>query len=339
MDVLIIGGTRFIGPLLVLRLLAGGHRVTVLNRGTQPDPFGMFASRVEGIVADRRSPDFAKALVGRSFDAVVDFVAYEQEDAEGAVRALRGRAGHYLLISTGQVYLVREGCPRPAREIDYFGPLIPRPDAPVDLDQWSYGMGKRACEDALARAWEAEAFPSTRLRIPMVNGERDDQRRIEGYLFRLLDGGPVILPDGGHERTRHVYAGEVVRAITEMLGRRETFGEAYNICQDETPTIEELVRMLAEMIGARPRLVAVSREALERNELSAKLISPFSTRWMSFLDPGKVQHALGFRHAPLRECLARVVASFLAHPPAEPPRGYAHRDREIALARGWPAEG
>lgn len=334
MDVLIIGGTRFLGPLLVLRLLAGGHRVTILNRGTQPDPFGAFARRVEGFVADRRSPDFAKALVGRSFDAVIDFAAYELADVEGAVRALRGRAGHYVLISTGQVYLVREGCPAPAREPDYFGPLMPRPEEPKDLDAWQYGMGKRACEDALARAWESDAFPSTRLRIPMVNGERDYRRRIEGYLFRLLDGGPVILPDGGHERTRHVYAGDVVRAITGMLGRRETFGEAYNLCQDETPTLAELLSMMAEMLGARARLVPVSSAALERHGLATELVSPFSTRWMSFLDPGKIAGALGFRHTPLREYLERMVASFVAHPPADPPPGYAHRDQEIALARG-----
>lgn len=335
MDVLIIGGTRFIGPLLVLRLLAGGHRVTVLNRGTRPDPFGAFAGRIEGFVADRRGPDFAKALTGRSFDAVVDFAAYEGPDAESAVLALRGRTGHYVLISTGQVYLVREGCPRPAREADYFGPLLPRPHDPVDLDSWSYGMGKRACEDVLARAWETGGFPSTRLRIPMVNGERDNHRRLDAYLFRMLDGGPILVPDGGHARARHVYASDVVTAIVTMLGRKETFGEAYNLCQDETPTIAELLSMLAELLGARPRFVAVASDDLVRNELSPKLLSPFTTKWMSFLDPARISGALGIRHTPLRTYLASIVASFLAYPPAEAPPGYAHRDREIVVARSF----
>src|SRR5262245_57773531 len=103
MDVLLIGGTRFLGPLLVFPLLAGGHRVTILNRGTRPDPFGSFLPRIEGLVADRRSPEFERALHGRMFDAVVDFAAYEHDDAAGAIRALRGRIGHYFLIGTGQV--------------------------------------------------------------------------------------------------------------------------------------------------------------------------------------------------------------------------------------------
>jgi nucleoside-diphosphate-sugar epimerase len=52
MHVLVIGGTRFVGYQLVWRLLAAGHRVTILNRGMHDDPFG---TRVERIVADRAS--------------------------------------------------------------------------------------------------------------------------------------------------------------------------------------------------------------------------------------------------------------------------------------------
>lgn len=332
MDVLLIGGTRFLGPLLVMRLLAGGHKVTILNRGTRPDPFGAFLPRIEGFVADRRSPEFGRALTGRAFDAVVDFAAYEHEDVAGALRALEGRCGHYVLISTGQVYLVREGCPRPARETDYYGPLLARPTALHDLDEWTYGMGKRACEDALAEAWEKRKFPSTRLRIPMVNGERDYHRRIDGYLVRLMDGGPLILPDGGHVKTRHVYGGEVVRAIASILGKPSTFGEAYNLCQTETPTVRDLVGTLAEILGATPHFVDVSTKELEAAGLVPSMVSPFSTRWMSFLDPEKAHATLGFDHAPVRDYLSRIVATFLAHPPTDLPPAYAHRQKELQVA-------
>src|SRR5262249_26126329 len=113
LHVLVIGGTRFMGYHLVWRLLAGGHRVTVLNRGRTPDPFG---ARVGRIAGDRGL--LKKLLAGRHFDAAVDFIAYTGDDVAQAVEALPGVA-HYVLISTGQVYLVRENCPRPARESDY----------------------------------------------------------------------------------------------------------------------------------------------------------------------------------------------------------------------------
>jgi nucleoside-diphosphate-sugar epimerase len=113
--VLVIGGTRFMGYHLAWRLIAAGHEVTLLNRGTHPDPFG---GRVERLRADRTTPEFATVLAGRSFDAAVDFAAFQRADAEGVVRVLDGRVGHYVMISTGQVYLVRTDPPVPSREED-----------------------------------------------------------------------------------------------------------------------------------------------------------------------------------------------------------------------------
>jgi nucleoside-diphosphate-sugar epimerase len=327
MHVLIIGGTRFVGALLTYRLLARGDTVTLFNRGRIADPFG---DRVERLRGDRTTPDLARSLAGRRFDAVVDFAAYTGEDARGAIEALGDRAGHYVFISTGQVYLVREGCPRPARELDYAGPVMPRPDEEAEIEPWTYGVDKRAAEDALAAAWTTARFPATRLRVPMINGESDPQRRLEGYLWRILDGGPVIVPDGGLATARHIYALDLAIAVARLLGDERTFGEAFNLCQDETPTVWELVGLLAERLGAPDRRVALPGAAL--GELPIKAISPFSSRWMSFLDPARARELLGFSHRPLGAYLDAVVASFLAHKSAEPPPGYEHREDERRLA-------
>jgi nucleoside-diphosphate-sugar epimerase len=329
--VLVIGGNRFVGCLLGWRLLARGDEVTLLNRGRLPDPFG---DRVERLRCDRTTPELGRALSGRSFDAAVDLAAYTGEDGRRAAEVLGGRVGHYLLVSTGQVYLVREGCPVPAREEDYSGPLMPRPDDPRDLPEWEYGMGKRACEDALAEAHARNGFPATAVRIPMVNGERDYLRRMEGYLWRLLDGGPVILPEGGAHRLRHVYGGEVARFLAGIAGRPERCGRAYNLAQQETPTLAELVGRLRDLLGSRAEIVPVPSERIRAAGLDPARLSPFSGRWMSFLDPSRARTELGFLHEPVEVYLARIVAAFLAHPPAGRPEGYARRADETALARG-----
>ncbi|MFI5006953.1 MAG: NAD-dependent epimerase/dehydratase family protein [Solirubrobacterales bacterium] len=329
MNVLIIGGTRFVGYDLVWRLLAAGHRVSLLNRGQLADPFG---SRVERLRGDRTTDDFPRLLAGRGFDAAVDFVAYRGEDARQVVSVLGGRLGHYVVISSGQVYLVREGAERPARESDYDGPLIPEPKDPVEHREWDYGMGKRAVEDTLAEYWAAMRFPSTRLRIPMVNGERDHFRRLEGYIWRLLDGGPVLLPDGGDRPTRHVYCGSVARAIQGLLGAEKTFGEAYNLAQDETPTLAELLTLVAERLGAPARLVPAPAAEIRAAGLEPVRLSPFSGRWMSFLDPSRAKAELSFRHEALAGYLDKIVTTFLANTPEEPPPGYSTRAAEIAFA-------
>lgn len=338
MHVLIIGGTRFVGYLLTFRLLAGRHRVTLFHRGTTRDPFG---ARVEHVLGDRTTDDFERLLAGRTFDAVVDFAAFTGDDVTRAVQTLAGATGHYVFISTGQVYLVRgrgfASPERPAKETDYDGPVMPRPSGSSgtesEIASWDYGVGKRAGEDALVRAFAERKFPATSIRIPMVNGPRDYYRRIDEYVLRLLDGGPILLPDGGDRPTRHVHADDVARAIAALLGEKKTFGEAYNLAQEETPTLRELVTMLAGQLGATPTFVSARSEEIQASlGVEPRDFSPFSARWMSFLDPSKAKAQLGFRATPVPVALSQVVAAYLAQPPLDDPEGYVHRDAERAFA-------
>jgi nucleoside-diphosphate-sugar epimerase len=167
----------------------------------------------------------------------------------------------------------------------------------------------------------------------MVNGPRDYYRRLEGYLWRLLDGAEVLLPDGGDAPMRHVYGEDVARAVAAMLCDPRTFGQAYNLAQDEAPTLREVLEHLAAQVGAPAKLVPVSSEAVLAAGLTLKRVSPFSQRWMSFVDPSRAKRELGFAHTPLREYLDRVVAAFLAYPGSDRPDGYSDRRREVELAR------
>jgi len=329
LKVLLIGGNRFLGHELALRLRAASHAVTLFNRGTLADAL---SDRVERLRGDRTSADFERVLGGRRFDAVVDFAAFDGDDGRRAAALFQGQVGHYVAISTGQVYLVRQGCPRPARESDYDGPLIDEPQTEYDRGQWTYGVKKRALEDELRAAWEQRRFPATRLRIPMVNGERDHFRRIERYLWRMLDGGPILLPGGGARVTRHVYSGAVVKAILGLLGREASFGRAYNLAQDETPSLRELLATLARLVGAPAPLVEIDAESVRKAGLDPLVLSPFGGEWMSFVDPSLAKAELGFRHEPLASYLDKIVTSFLAHPPADPPPGYEKRADELRLA-------
>jgi nucleoside-diphosphate-sugar epimerase len=328
MHMLIIGGTRFVGYLLTWRLLAAGHRVTLFNRGKIIDPF---RDKVERLVGDRTTDDLQHLLQGRRFDAVIDSTAYHPDEVQQAIDLFAGSIGHYIFVSTGQVYLVRQNCPRPSKESDYEGSLLPMPDNPQDRAEWDYGIGKRQCEDLLTRAWEEKRFPSTRLRIPVVHGERDHFRRLEGYLWRLADGGPLLLPDGGNQPMRHVYGDDVAKSILKMVGRSRTFGRAYNLTQNETPTLNELISQLASLFGARARTVAVPKDQLIGAGLTPKLVSPLTTPWMSFLDPALATEEIGFQHEELPSYLAKIVSAFVNHPPQNPPEGYLFRKAELAL--------
>ena len=314
MDVLVIGGNRFMGLSLVWRLLFAGHRVTVCNRGSLPDPFG---DRVERVRADRGTDGFDAALAGRTFDRVIDLAGFTGDELARATRVLAGRVGHYTLVSTGQVYLVRVGCPTPSAEDDYAGPVLAAPPTPADDDDWRYGVDKRAAEDVLT----ASALPSTCVRIPMVNGERDPKRRLESYLWRMLDGGPLIVP-GAESIARHVYRGAVVDALAAMVDAPPPSGRAYNLAQREEPSVRELLERLGAAVGVRPRIVDVPAEDVVAAGLVVREVSPLSTRWMSRIDPARAEVERGFVHPPLDAYLAAIVAEVVTGWRAEPPPGY-----------------
>ena len=161
-------------------------------------------------------------------------------------------------------------------------------------------------------------LPSTRLRIPMVNGEHDHKRRLESYLWRLLDGGPLLVPEAG-ATARHVYSGAVVGAILRLLESPPPAGQAFNLAQAEQPTVRALIERLAARVGARPTLLEVPAAAVEAAGLEVRAASPLSSRWMSLIDPARAVAELGFVHPPLDVYLDSIVASLLAAWPASPP--------------------
>ena len=319
---LIIGGTRNLGPGIAAALLEAGFRVTVLHRGLTKS--AALPDSVERLLCDRSDAGaLAGALGSRAFDIVIDTTLYNGADGEVVGRIFAGRAGRYIMLSTGQVYLVRVGLTRPFTERDYPGPAIPEPSSKFDLDNWSYGIHKRAAEDALV---DAAAFPVTVRRLPMVNSELDHFHRIRNYLARLRDGGPIFIPDGPHLPLRHVYGGDVVRAILRAI--EAGIDGRFNVGQDETVTIDDFLSRLATLAATRLEIVRRPAQLLwERGLMPA--CSHFSEPWMSSLDNTLGKAALGLTYIPLDSYLPRLVRDSDANPST--PHGYERRQAELEL--------
>jgi nucleoside-diphosphate-sugar epimerase len=267
---------------------------------------------------------------------VVDLTLYRGAEAEAAVRIFAERTAHYVFISTGQVYLVREGgAPRPAREDDYAGPIMAEPPTGSrDHANWTYGVEKRAAEDVLARAWADRQFPYTSLRLPMINSRRDHYGRLHGYLLRLRDGGPILVPDSPAQSLRHIFGDDVVRTVARVLESRSALGEALNLSQDETLSLEEFLALVAASLPGYSGTAALVRrplELLEREQLFPGC-SPFSDTWMSALDNQRSKAMIGVTYTSPAVYVPQLVRYYLdTNPPA--PAAYAQRARERELAR------
>lgn len=328
MNILIFGGTRNIGHFLTHRLVADGHRVTVLNRGRTQDNLPV---SVERLVADRTErTQLERILRGRTFDVVVDNALYKAAEAETVIDLMRGRVKRYFFLSTGQVYLVREGLQRPFKEGDYAGRVMPAPKAgSYGLEEWSYGMDKRRVEDAMASAWETHRFPYTSLRLPMVNSERDHFFRLYNYILRLKDGDPILAPETPNFALRHVYAMDVVTAIIRLIDKGIGIGKAYNISQDETVSLEQFLDLVAGFLGVEAKIARLPFKKLEAQGFLPDC-SPFSERWMSELDNTLSKQEFGMVYTPLNEYLEGLIRHYTTNPPPKT-ASYRRRRAEIAF--------
>src|SRR6185369_10350212 len=97
--VLILGGTGFIGPHFVESLAAGGHQITLFNRGKR-DPEAR--AGIEQLLGDRNGD--VESLKGRNWDVVIDNSAYTPKQVKLTAGLLKGRVKQYVLISSVAVY-------------------------------------------------------------------------------------------------------------------------------------------------------------------------------------------------------------------------------------------
>lgn len=331
-SVLVLGGTGDIGHCSAVALLEAGHRVTVLNRGVTADEL---PADVERLRADRSdTTSLQAALAGRDFDLVLDTTTYTGDDAGQAIELFIGRTGRYVFISSGQVYLVREGATRPYREEDYAGPVIAAPPHDSsDYESWLYGVEKREAEDVFAAAWTARRFPVTTLRLPMVASERDRRGRVQAYIARLLDGGPLLIPDEPGLPLRHVYVRDIADLVAGLVTSASGIGRVYNVSWGESTQLDEFIAMLASLMNRPANIVRKRRTALEDGGLLPDC-SPFSGKWMSELDATRSVHELaGASYTAPDEYLSRLLADYSERwqPRRSLPAGYARRPEEIAF--------
>lgn len=169
MDLLLLGGTAFLGRAIASAAKDRAIAITCLARGTHPAPEGMTLIR-----ADRDEDDALVSVADRSWDAVID-LASQPGHARRAVRDLK--AGHWVFVSSANAYTrgdVREQDERaPVHE-----PLAG--DAMEDMSQ--YGPAKVACENAVRE--NCESF--TIVRAGLIGGAGTSPGKRRGVLRRLL---------------------------------------------------------------------------------------------------------------------------------------------------------
>lgn len=251
MELLIAGGTSFVGRAIAHAAVARGHEVTVINRGRTPSDL---PASVTHLVGDRHGD--LSALEGRSFDATVDTIAYRPSDVEALARALAGRGGHHLQISSISAYA--DGAPRRATEADL---VLAAP--PTDLDaaitNATYGPLKAAAEGA---AHSAFGEGTTIVRPTFIVGSHDPTNRFAALVDRVRLGGRVLVPADEATTVQWIDARDLAAfALTLLEG---ALPGAFHVAGPaDPPTYDGLVEAIATLVApAGTTLVRVPGQAL-----------------------------------------------------------------------------
>ncbi len=332
--VLVLGGTGFIGGRVARAFRDAGDHVTILSRHARGD------AGFEAVAADRTDAAvLAAALGGRAFDATLDFAAYDRAGVEALVAVPGFRPGRTIVISTGQAVIVTTAPHPPYREEDSEHPLRPEPPRDHrDHAGWRYGVGKREAERATLEHRARDGGEAVILRLPIVVGAGDTSLRTWAHLERFRDGGPVLLPDGAVRPTRFLWVDDVATACLSLLERWPPPSPIYHLASPAIVPLRAVLEALAVAAHATPEWVDVTDAQLTSAGLDRQCCT-YSGHWVSVLDPSRAAREWGFRGTPIEDCIPGIVRAHLERPPGESDMGYAHRARELALARSLKSAG
>jgi 2'-hydroxyisoflavone reductase len=330
MKVLVIGGTLFIGRLLVEELVKGGHEVVVLHRKPKHD----FGRRVENIMADRNDAAAMRdALSTRRFEIVFDNVydwerGTTAEQVEATVRAAGDRITRYIFMSSVAAY----GDGLNHKESD---PLAP------DYHAIPYVRHKATTERMLFRMHAQRGLPVVTFRPPFVYGPRSNFYREQFFWDRLRAGRPIIIPGDGHRLMQFAYVNDLVLAMIKSMDEPRAIGEAFNIGDPKPVTQAELVEKLARAANQEATLVRVPRDIIAQAGGNS-MEEPFYFGEYYDIPPiteniGKVTRVLKMKLTPFETGLKETYRWYMRnHKPRA--AGFEFDDKVLALVKsGSPA--
>ena len=311
MKILIIGGTGTISSAITRQLVAAGHDVWLLNRGSRN------ASLPEGVnvlVSDIHDEEKVQSLLGDTcFDAVCEFIGFVPADVERDIRLFSGRTRQYVFISSASTYN------KPVRNY-----LIT--EGTSQANPYSqYAREKMACEAVLMKAYREQGFPVTIIRPSHTYSETGIPTSVRGLkggwpiAKRMIEGKPVIIQGDGSSLWTMTWCEDFASGFIGLLDNPKAIGEAFQITSDESLTWNQIYQAIADALGVELKAYHVSSDFLaavspKEWKLEANLTGDKAATVV--FDCSKLKRAVPGYCASTRfsEGVRKSVAYMLAHP-------------------------
>jgi 2'-hydroxyisoflavone reductase len=336
--ILILGGTGFIGPHQVRYALARGHKLTLFNRGKNPQAW---PGEVEELLGDRNTGDL-QSLAGREWDVCIDNPTTLPFWVRDAGKVLSGKVKQYIFISTVSVYAddSKPGQDESAALAPYRGKdAMAETQASLKADiEHLYGPLK-----ALSEHEAAKQFPgiTTIIRPGLIVGPGDETDRFTYWPVRLARGGEVLAPGNGKDPVQFIDARDLAEWTIRMAEQRDfgiynAFGPAREL------STAAMLTGIANAIHAKVEPVWVPADFLAQQKVSPWSDMPVwvpaqgdSAGFARRLNRRALAAGLTFR--PLATTASGTLAWFRAQPPERQAklRAGLSAERENAVLAAW----
>ncbi|MBC8611069.1 SDR family oxidoreductase [Massilimaliae timonensis] len=304
MKALFIGGTGTISTEVTKLFVKQGGELCVLNRGNHN---GDLPQGVQVLIGDIHDEGSIQTLLqGQTFDVVVDFIAFTEEEVERDYRLFAGKTKQYIFISSASAY--QKPC---------LGTPITE-STPLCNPYWQYSRDKIACEECLMKHYREDHFPVTIVRPSHTYGEKSLVVENWTVIDRMRKGKPVIVQGDGTTFWTLTHSADFAKGFVGLMGNVHTVGHAVHITSDEALTWDQIYQIIGNILHVTPQIVHVSSDFLAETspkwDLRGAFVGDKSNNII--LDNSKIKALVpGFCCTiPFSEGYREVVAYYLAHP-------------------------
>jgi 2'-hydroxyisoflavone reductase len=252
--VLILGGTGFIGPHFVDALTAGGHKITLFNRGKR-DP--EVKPGIEQLLGDRNGQ--IDALKGRDWDVVIDNSGYTPSQVKATAELLKDHVRKYIFISSIAVYadFAKAGVDEDYKLAELEDPTT------EEVNGETYGGLKALCEKVVEATYAERA---TIIRPTYIAGPGDPTDRFTYWPVRVSKGGKMLAPGTPSDPFQYIDVRDLAGFIRTCV--EKAVNGKFNLCGPQgAVTMGSLLEEAKRITKADTTFVWASAEFLEANEI------------------------------------------------------------------------
>ena len=326
MKVMVLGATGFTGRPLVRWLADAGHQVVAVSRKSED---AQAAPGVTPQALDRSDPAaIAQAVDRHRADTVIDLLAMTLAATRPLIEALAGRVGRYVVASSGDVYRQYGAIHRlepidgPSQLLDEDAPLRTRlhpyratpPRRADDPQAWMDDYDKIPIERALAGRPD---LPAVVVRLPMIYGPGDRQRRFAWAIKPMLAKAPAIEVDAQWAawRTSYGFVDDVAAGLGLAATHPAAVGRTYNVGPLEAWDHAHWARRFAALLGWTGELRPVPRELV--SEPARSHLDGLDLAYPMVTDTRRIRAELGYREVTDPEdALRRTVDDEISRSPS-----------------------